>query len=187
MWFVWIWKRCWSARWSDAQDLEFVPYWCDLYRNILALNGRCQLSLGGVEFLVLFLVFGVELLWNSGMSDNVFFLLTSFLTLWCGVGCDTDNLWHGTRGDTGGTGNIRACKGRDICVRLGVGVATGRTIAFFFWLSRRVLIFWQVHFWFYHHIQVMVKLTVWFEVWKKCLLLNYWDNNMVWWMGKESG
>ena len=131
MWLVWNWKRCWATRLSDAQSMKCVPYWCNLYRKILALNGRCWISLDGVDFLVFFRVFGVVFFLNGGLDGDGLGVLNYFWNLWGGVGCDTGTIWYGERGDTGDTGTPWACTGRIICDRGSVGVTTGRTIVGF--------------------------------------------------------
>ena len=132
MWYVWNSKRCWAARWSSARDLKWVPYWCHLDRKSIALNGRCQLLLYRVAFLVFFWVFGIVLFLTNGVADDGLGVLTSFCTLWGGVDCETGTLWDGEGCETGGTGTLWGCTGREICGRVGVGVTTGRTIVFFF-------------------------------------------------------
>ena len=186
MWFVWNRKNCWATRWSAVWALKWVPYWCDLDRKNLALKECCWLSLDGVALLVLFLVFGLVLFLTCGVADDGLGVLTSFCALWGGVDCDTGTLWDGAGGETGGAGTLLAFTGRDICGIVGVVVTNGKTIKDFLWLFRVVLLFFKVHFWFYHHIPVMVQLIVCFEGWQECLFLDDWDNPLVWPMGKES-
>ena len=146
--------------------MKYVSYWCDTDCKILELNGCCKLSLYGVDFLVFSLVFGVDLFWTGDVADHSLGLLNSLCTLWGGVGCETGILWDGTGVENGVTGTLWSCKGREICDRVVIGFATRITIVVFWWLDRGFLLFWQVNFWLYHHIPVMVQLTVCFEGWQ---------------------
>ena len=122
---------CWDTRWSAAQYLKFMPYWCDIYCNILALDWIFWLWLYRVSFLVLFLVFVVVLLWTGDVDDISLDVMNSFCNRWGGVVCDKITLFYGTGWDTGGTGTLWDCKGREICGYVGVSVATGIMILFF--------------------------------------------------------
>ena len=131
MWLVWNWERCRAKRLSATRYLECMPYWRNTDHKILALNGRCRLSLGEVNFLVLFLFFVLDFLWSSGVADNRLGVLNSFCTLWGGVSCKKGTIWYGTGGKNFGTVTIWSCTGRDICDRVGVIVVTGRMIVGF--------------------------------------------------------
>ena len=156
---------CCATRWSSVRSLKFVLYLCNLDRKILSLNGSCRLSLDGVAFLVLYIVFGVYLFWNGSVDNNSLSVITSFFNLWGGVGCETVTLWYGTGGMTGENVTFWACTGREICGRVVVGVSDRRTIVGFkVSRSRSSYVFTSV-FWFFRHIQVMVQPMVWFSEW----------------------
>ena len=104
-----------------------MPYWCDIDLKIIALNGRCRLSLDGVGFLV----FRVVFFWNCSVAYNGLCVLNFLCTLWVGVACKTRTLWYGSGVESSGTGTLLDWTGRNICDIIGVGVTIGRMIVFF--------------------------------------------------------